>query len=475
MGNGTIGGLAAGSNVAVEPTGSLHIGGNVSFGAASAYRLDVTPAAQPGELIAGGAAALYGGVVQVIATPGQYASLAASPILTATGGVAGQFAGVTSNLTILVPTLVYKPDEVDLFLRFAPLASFARTSNEVSVANAIQGNFSGALFDRAAVLPAGDMDQAFDATSGEIYASLRSALLEEGQALRQSISDRLHDAVAGNVPAVWGRVFGSWGGIHTDGNAATLQTDFSSLIIGADTDLDAGIRGGAYVGYGQAQGLATARNSSFAAKGTQVGLYAAYTDDAFSLEAGTGTSWGVARMNRQVRFNDFSESDTARPSTRATQAFAEANYDMAAGDDIDFEPFANAGWIEASTGAFRETGGNQRAVRDRQPKRRNNFHAGLQVCRIICGRRRFGKSSLTQRSAGCAGFSGLTPVSRLTFEATGSGFTVLGTPLDRDEAVADLGISFRPVSSIVASFSYSGTLSQKVHDNGIHADLAWAF
>ena len=81
---------------------------------------------------------------------------------------------------------------------------------------------------------------------------MRSALLENGQTLRDTVLARLHDA---RDTAVWGRVFGNWGSIGGDGNAAHLDTNFSGLTIGADTPIDGGFHAGAEAGYGQVAGF----------------------------------------------------------------------------------------------------------------------------------------------------------------------------------------------------------------------------
>jgi YVTN family beta-propeller protein/autotransporter-associated beta strand protein len=115
MGNGTIGGLNVLDGGTVAPgnsIGTLNVAGNVSFGPGSIYQVEVNAAGQADKIVAGGTATLSGGTVQVLAQNGGYARQTRYTILTVSSGVSGTFAGVTSNLAFLTPTLSYDPNAV---------------------------------------------------------------------------------------------------------------------------------------------------------------------------------------------------------------------------------------------------------------------------------------------------------------------------------------------------------------------------
>ena len=69
----------------------------------------------------------------------------------------------------------------------------------------------------------------------------------------------------------------------------------------------------------------------------------------------------------------------------------------------------------------------------------------------------------------------LTPARTLTFEATSASFIVLGVPLDQDEAVIDAGLTIHATPTLLLNLGYEGMLSQHVRDNGLRANLSWAF
>src|SRR5262245_29977106 len=109
-GTGTIGGLSVGSGGIVAPgnsIGTLRVAGDMSFDEGSIYRVKANAAGKSAMISATGAASIDGGTVQVLAQSGTYARQTRYTILTASGGVDGQFTDVASNLAFLTPLLSY--------------------------------------------------------------------------------------------------------------------------------------------------------------------------------------------------------------------------------------------------------------------------------------------------------------------------------------------------------------------------------
>jgi outer membrane autotransporter protein len=202
-------------------------------------------------------------------------------------------------------------------------------------------------------------------------------------------------------------------------------------------------------------------------------LYASFTDGPFSLYGAAIGSLGPLRTDRAVRFPGFSDRDTAKQYGRTAQLFAEAAWDCPL-SDFDVQPFLNFGWIEANTGSFSETGGITALSGTKGSSDEPFMTLGTRL-----------STDVTLASGGIItpnatlgwlhGFHALTPSRFLTFETTSSSFTVLGVPLDQDQAVIDLAISSQPIRGLTASIGYDGILSGHVRDNGLHASLMWAF
>ncbi len=135
---------------AAVPFSTLSVGGDVSFQAGSTYRVQVDASGRTDRIAASGTATLGGGTVDVQAGVGSYGLSTRYTILTAAGGVTGQFSGLTttSNLAFLDPALSYDADDVVLgFTRKADFVAAAGTPNQRAAAAGLQSLGAGVLFD----------------------------------------------------------------------------------------------------------------------------------------------------------------------------------------------------------------------------------------------------------------------------------------------------------------------------------------
>ncbi|MET3481163.1 autotransporter-associated beta strand repeat-containing protein [Methylobacterium sp. 1973] len=130
--------LAPGSATAI---GTLSITGPLTFAPGSFYTVKVTPTANDRTAVTG-PVTIQGGTVQVLAGAGTYTPALRYTLLTASGGVTGQFSSLqtTSNLAFLTPSLAYDGHSVSLgFAQTAPLTSVATTLNQGNLAQALNG------------------------------------------------------------------------------------------------------------------------------------------------------------------------------------------------------------------------------------------------------------------------------------------------------------------------------------------------
>src|SRR5215813_10210494 len=199
-GNGTIGGLDVGSGGAVAPgnsIGTLRVAGDVSFEQGSVYQVKANAAGKSAMISATGAASIDGGTVQVLAQSGTYARQTRYTILTASGGVDGQFTDVTSNLAFLTPLLSYDPNNVFLTLirNDITFASVAQTPNQRAVAAALDSSPPvKPLVQAVANLTLAGTLQAFDALSGEVHGSVQTTVIDDSRYIRQAVLGRLRQA-----------------------------------------------------------------------------------------------------------------------------------------------------------------------------------------------------------------------------------------------------------------------------------------
>src|SRR5215471_5897544 len=196
-GTGTIGGLSVGSGGIVAPgnsIGTLRVTGDVSFDEGSIYQGKANAAGKSAMISATGAASIDGGTVQVLAQSGTYARQTRYTILTASGGVDGQFTNVTSNLAFLTPLLSYDPNNVFLTLirNDITFSSVAQTPNQRAVAAALDSSPPlKPLVQAVANLTLAGTLQAFDALSGEVHGSVQTTMIDDSGYIRQAVLGRL--------------------------------------------------------------------------------------------------------------------------------------------------------------------------------------------------------------------------------------------------------------------------------------------
>jgi outer membrane autotransporter protein len=527
-GYGAVGGIIAQSGGMVapgllQPFSTLNVNGNVSFAPGSVFAVNVNWQGQKDMLFATGAASLSGGIVQVLASTGVYSPASRYDILTALGGVTGQFDSLetSSNLAeafaFLTPSLTY--DANDVLLGFTQTASFpsvATTRNQFSTATALEGlDPTGPLFNAVIGQSVSGAQQAFDALSGEVHASAVTAAFEDSRLPREAILDRLdqmfdpsspgpdsnlvgvHSAGSppGNHPdfalaraqapephlsGFWGQGFGYWGENRSDGNAASLSRSTGGFVLGADAPI-AGWGGlwriGFAAGYTDDAITVGQRQSSGGFQSIFGAAYGGASFGAVQLRAGAIYGSDITSTNRQIAFPNFADAVSSQYGGETGQVFAEAGYRVplawrsafrqawlepvigVAGIQIREDPFAESGGVAALSGFGRAY----------------DFAAGtvgLRAATTIGG-------SLPLTLRGFVGwrsaFGDLTPAALLAFQGGAEAFSVTGAPIDRNAVVVEAGVNYAVANAVTLGISYSGQFGQRATDNAFQAHLNVSF
>jgi autotransporter-associated beta strand protein len=505
-GSGTVRSLVvpAGASIAPgvsSPFSTLHVARGVTFLAGSTYVVDINAAGQSDKIAAKGKADLSGGAVDVLAAAGNYTTANRYTILTAKGGVSGQFASaaVSANLAFLTPTLSYDAKDVVLGFAQAPFASAAITPNQIATATAIQALGPGApLYSALLGQSVAGARQAFDALSGEIHPSAASAAFDDTRLPREAVLDRLAspygalppggatgfaamNAIVGpSVPAqvfaAWGQAFGSFGHIGGDGNAATLDRSMGGFILGADASLDERYRFGVAGGYTQSTLSLDARGSSGSVDSTYAGLYGGASLQALQLRGGAFYAYNRYGTDRTIAFPGFADNATSGYGGDTLQAFGEAGWRMPVNGfsgPTFVEPFVGALAMRIDTSSFSEAGGVSAL---------NGASAGYDYGATTLGVRTeaslFANMPLLARAM--LGwrhvFGDVTPSSTLAFESAPSiPFTIAGAPIARDALVIEAGFDWKLTSNATIGLFYSGELAARDEDNAIKGKLEIAF
>ncbi|HEY7231504.1 MAG TPA: hypothetical protein VH558_14150, partial [Pseudolabrys sp.] len=193
---------------------TFNVTGSVTFEKTSLFQVRVFPSAN-GNNLSADSVNIKGGRVDVAAGSGNYKPSTTYTIITTTAanGVQGKFDTVFVDLPFLHSTLTYDPSHVFLTLDLvtAPggggsggtpaFAAVAQTRNQHAVATSLAGgSLANALVLRVLNQTLDGARAAFDALSGEIFASVHNAQGQEASFTRSGILGRLRQASYSDAP-----------------------------------------------------------------------------------------------------------------------------------------------------------------------------------------------------------------------------------------------------------------------------------
>lgn len=501
-GSGAPGGIDVSSGGTLAPgnsIGTLNVAGNVNFASGSTYEVEVNAAGQSDLVDAGGTATIdAGAIMSVLPEAGTYGEVTQYTVLTAAGGVTGAFGTVTSAFAFLDPSLSYDANNVYLTLtrNNVGFVDAAATRNQHAVGTALDGLGGASPFYATFLgMSAAQAQSAFDAMSGEVHASHKASLLEDGQYLRGAITARLRGAFDAQLPssvrvaaigeeaaayaepesakpAVWGDVYGAWGERDANGNAAAADRTSRGISMGLDVPLGTHWRAGIAAGAGRVETDAEARASSAEADIYSLGLYGGASWGALSLSIGTAYAHSSVDASRSVSFGAVNQQLSSDYKAQSWQLFGEAGYRFGLGKAA-LEPFASLSHTRLWTDGFSETGGTAALTIASAQDELTASTLGLRgEAALYEGR------ETALHLYGMAGWQhawgDLAPQTQSTLQGAGP-FTVSGTPLAEDAALLEAGLGLDMGAGIRLSAGYSGQLAGEAQEHGAKLSLRVAF
>jgi outer membrane autotransporter protein len=533
-GIGTVGGLAVASGGIVAPgnsIGTLNVAGSASFAPGSIFQVEANAAGDADQIVASGGVAIGGGTVQVLAQGAGFLPQTTYTIIKS-GGVNGTFAGVSSNFAFLTPALSYDANDVYLTLTLttsddngsggsggtggggsgggAPIrfSSVALTPNQVSVAEAVQhAGLGNTVYNAVVGQTVAGARQAFNALSGEIYASAQGVMLDDSRYIREAVGDRLRQGLApetgalaalaptgpalayapqpvikgplgkdaAQVPAVlapayalWGEGFGAWGRRGSDGNAAGLDTSVGGFVLGADAPVGDAFRVGVAGGYSRTS-LDGNTGSSADLDTYYAALYGGGQWGPLGVRLGAAYSWHDLDATRAVVFPGFAETLKGSRDANTTQAFGEIGYRVALGG-VALEPFAGLAYVNLETDAFTEQGGAAGLTGLSGSEDVTFTSLGVRAAqRWLVG----ATTALTLR--GTVGwqhaFGDTTPSAAFLFAGGSLPFTVAGVPIAEDALVVKAGADLDIGPAVTLGIAYSAQFAQDAQDQQVKGVL----
>jgi len=500
-GAGTVGTTYIASGATVAPgtgAGTLTVAGDFTQASGSLYEVDADADGTSDLIDVSGTATLEGGAVHVLAGTGNYAAASQYTILAADGGVFGAYTGgVTSNLAFLDPSLSYDANNVYLTMtrNEVGFVNVGNTRNQKAAGAAIESLGAGnAVHDAVLNLSGEQARDAFDRLSGEVHASVKTAMLEDSRFIRDAVMNRIRAAFGDTTLAVppvmefddgsarlsaantdtfamWAQAFGSWGHWEGNGNAASFSRDAGGLLVGGDAYV-ADWRLGLVAGYSHSSFSLGERSSSGSSDNYHLGLYGGRKWGKVGFRSGVAYSWHDIDTSRSVSFPGFSEKLEGSYHAGTFQAFGEVGYRLDVAPKTVFEPFADLAHVSLKADGFTETGGGAALTGGSQTVDTTFTTLGLRASHGFA----FGTIEATAR--GMVGwrhaFGDTVPTAAHAFVG-GQGFAVAGVPIGEDIALIEAGMDFAISQSATLGFSYNGQFASDVQDQTVKANFNMRF
>lgn len=479
-GNGRVGNLTVAGGAAVAPgsgpgsIGTLTVDLRLGFAPEGRYIVDIDASGRSDLLYLGYLATLDGTLQVEKAANQRYRPGTRYTIVTAVAGVSGQFHTLIQNSPFINLALSYDPKNVYLDVLRSAIAfpDVGVTANQIAAATATEALGEGhAVYDAVLGLDEAQARDAFEQLSGEVHASLQSALLDDSRFVRDAYNARLRDP-AGEGRVLWAQAYGSWGGYDGDGNARRVDRSLGGVLLGADTDLDGGWRLGLGGGAGRTQLSTPQRHARADAGSYHLGAYAGWRNGGFGLRFGAAYSRHDVDSDRRVRFPDYADRLSARYDASTAQVYAEAGYAFERGA-LALEPYLNTAWVRVRNEGYAERGGDA-ALRVRS----GDAEAGYATLGLRLGTDLGPQHAPLRFRAGLGWRHAFGDGAARTAMAYASGspdFAVQGVPLAGDAAVLEAGIAGPLGERVTLGVGYQGLIGDDLDDHGLRGELSWRF
>lgn len=467
-GNGSVSSLAVQSGGTVAPSaasgsgvGTLTVAGNFAQASGSTYAAQVI-GGDADKITVTGTASLAAGSKLLLSTQNVVFGKTYT-LLTAGGGVSGQYTAVQSDLAY---RLTYNADSVVLtFGRTNPaMLALAQGANQVGMATALVSLPSSNTLYATLGLAQEDatLRAAYPQLTGDIHGAVRSAILHTADMVSET-------ALARNTHQtglrLWGQVLGSTGNSTGLGGAAPVSRQSYGGVLGLES-------GQGPVMLGLAAGYLHTRLNAATGKASvntpQVLGYARAQLHGLSLQGGVGYVWASNHVSRQVSVTGFSDTDQANYQGDVLHGFGEIGVPVALGGG-QVTPFVAGRAYRLATDGFAEQGGAaalQGAARTRWSEM---TEVGARLATPVVG-----AVSAEGRVAWQHRYGASQAETTLGFVAGGQGFAVSGADLSRNAAAFDLNLGWARTHGVALDVGYHGVLGDRGVDHTGRVTLSLA-
>lgn len=477
--------------------GGGRVDGDLNLASGSHLLFDVAADGSHNPTSVGGSASIGGATLAIVGSAGNYPNIGNYTVLQADGGIEGQFAELSNNLAFLSSQLTYSASSVELQLQRndVAFADMARSGNGRSVANSLQANASGTLYQALLGSSSDEARRGLEQLAGSSNASIASATLAGGAQVGASMLSAMQQmggsgnlqaallredgpqlAASGvprearglNDPNAAGRLWLQGIGSHgkLDADSGDVEQDSAGVVLGADWAMGSGWRLGVLGGYGRTD-VDADPDASNDIDSLHLGLYAQHQSGPLALRLGAAYSWHDNSAERQVDFSGFRDRLKADYDADSQQAFVELGYQLADGRLLA-EPYAALGYQRYSHDSYDEKGGAAALHVEQDDQDNVSSTFGVRLAHL--GTLENGMSLTPRASLGWRHtFGDLQSGARQSFLSGGDAFSVEGAALDRNSLLVEAGVDLGLSAAQSLSLGYSGEMGSDAQNHALIA------
>jgi outer membrane autotransporter protein len=486
--------------------GTLTVNGNFVQNAGSVYQVEANNAGQSDRINVSGSATINGGTVQVLAQPGTYNRGTTYTILSASGGLSGTYAGVTSNFAFLRPFLGYDANNVYLSLLLGSFAGGAQTSNQYAVGSALDqasGNATGDfgnVLNALAGLSTAQAPAALDAISGQPWADFGTTNTQgaslfmravgqqmavargaAGGGQRQALAQacEVENCDAASPWGAWTSALGGLGSVAADGNASTLTYNFGGVAAGLDYRLDPRFLLGFGAGYTAGNQWVNGFQGRASTDSVFATVYGSFTRGAFYADGLAGYAYSTNQLQRQISVPGL-QPRTANGSAAANQALGQVETGYKVGIYAPalatVTPFARLQASSVTQNGFSEWGANALSLNVAQ-QTTNSLRSTLGV--DLAGAIGLGdtkKLDLALRLGWLHEYAGIgRPITAAFAGAPSTAFTVYGATPQRDSAVIGFSVMTAIAEAAQLYLRYDGEIGNANDNHALNVGVRFTW
>jgi outer membrane autotransporter protein len=237
------------------------------------------------------------------------------------------------------------------------------------------------------------------------------------------------------------------------------------MATGYDGGFDDGWLGGLAFQYGYKKLKMDGRRSEADVKSFTLGLYGGR-----EIPLGPGTlrlllsgtySHHDVESTRRVGIGGQDQTLSANYAANSIEGNLEAAFLFPVSESLSLEPFARVGLQRLRIGGFDETGGSAALTTGASTWNHAMGTAGLRLSLAATERVSFSADLGWQHV-----FGNLVPAATYAFREGGSGFSVHGAPMNRDEALVGLDLGVRVTEGASFHLGYNGAFGKRGQSHG---------